>query len=192
MDRTTLNQYLWFVNCPMKIFAETERVILRELVETDDIGMFELDADPEVHRYLGNKPLTTIEQSQKEIGFIRQQYIDFGIGRWAVIEKTTGNFLGWSGLKLNTKEVNKHSHFYDIGYRLIKKFWGKGYATESAIAALDYGFNELNLQTIYGMADVENTGSNKVLKKIGLTYMETFDYSGILHNWYKMEHFSNT
>jgi ribosomal-protein-alanine N-acetyltransferase len=170
----------------MKIFAETERLILRELTPTDDKGMFELDSDPEVHRYLGNKPVTSIEQSRQEIAFIRTQYAENGIGRWAVIEKTSGNFVGWSGLKLNKKEVNKHSSFYDIGYRLIKKYWGKGYATESAMAALNYGFNELKLKEIYGMADINNTGSNRILTKLGLTFIEPFDYNGILHNWYKI------
>lgn len=171
----------------MKIFAETERLILRELMPCDDAGMFELDSDPEVHLYLGNKPVTSIEQSREAIAFIRSQYIENGIGRWAVIEKATGNFMGWSGLKLITTEINGHTMFHDIGYRLIKKYWGKGYATESAIAALNYGFNELNLTEIYGMADVDNKGSNNILKKIGLSFIEVFDYDGIMHNWYKVE-----
>ena len=171
----------------MKIFAETERLILRELVPADDAGMFELDSDPEVHLYLGNKPVTSIEQSREAIAFIRLQYIENGIGRWAVIEKATGDFIGWSGLKLLTTEVNHHILFYDIGYRLIKRYWGKGYATESALAALSYGFNELKLTEIYGMADVDNLGSNNILKKIGLNFIETFDYDGVMHNWYKIE-----
>jgi ribosomal-protein-alanine N-acetyltransferase len=171
----------------MKIFAETERLILRELIPTDEEGMFALDSDPEVHRYLGNNPFTSIEQSRQEIGFIEKQYAENGIGRWAVIEKSTNNFIGWSGLKLSTKEVNKHTDFYDIGYRLIKKYWGKGYATESAIAALNYGFDELKLNEIYGMADVNNTGSNNILKKLGLTFIETFDYDGVPYNWYEIK-----
>jgi ribosomal-protein-alanine N-acetyltransferase len=69
----------------MKIFAETERLLLREFLPTDVQGMFELDSDPAVHRYLGKKPVQTIEQSQEMIAFIRQQYLANGIGRWAVI-----------------------------------------------------------------------------------------------------------
>jgi len=171
----------------MKIFAETERLLLRELLPTDDAGMFELDSDPEVHKYLGNKPVTSIEQSRETIKFIRAQYQENGIGRWAVIEKATGNFIGWSGLKLCTAERNNHHNFYDIGYRLIKKYRGKGYATESAAVALLYGFNELKVPLIYGMADVNNAGSNHVLRKIGLRFIETFYDDGILHNWYKTE-----
>jgi RimJ/RimL family protein N-acetyltransferase len=169
----------------MKIFAETERLILREFIPTDAHGMFELDSDPEVHRYLGNNPITTLQQSEQVIAMIRQQYVDLGIGRWAVIEKESGNFTGWCGLKLVTTSTNKHSNFYDIGYRFIKTYWGKGYATESALAALNYGLNQMQLQQIYGMADVDNVGSNQVLRKIGLQYMEQFMLDGVKHNWYK-------
>jgi ribosomal-protein-alanine N-acetyltransferase len=170
----------------MKIFAETERLILRELLPTDDSGMFELDSDPEVHRYLGNKPVQDIEQSREIIAYVRRQYGDYGIGRWAVVEKSTGDFMGWSGLKFFDKAVNNHTGFHDIGYRLIKRYWGKGYATESAMAALNYGFTTLNLPVIYGMADVENAASKNILHKIGLKFVETFDYDGILHNWYEI------
>lgn len=171
----------------MKIFAETERLILRELMDNDDAGMFELDSDAGVHKYLGNKPVTSIEQSREAINYIRSQYKENGIGRWAVIEKATGSFAGWSGLKLCTTEINNHRNFYDIGYRLIRKHWGKGYATESAMAALKYGFGELGLKEIYGMADAGNAASNHVLRKIGLTFIETFYDDGILHNWYKIK-----
>jgi [ribosomal protein S5]-alanine N-acetyltransferase len=171
----------------MKILAETERLILREIDESDETGMHELDSDPDVHKYLGNKPFTAIEQTRENIRFIKQQYLDNGIARWAAIEKSSGDFIGWSGLKLITTEINNHTMFYDVGYRLIKKHWGKGYATESAIAALKYGFNILKLNEIYGMADADNAGSNHVLKKIGLTFVETFYHNGVLHNWYKIE-----
>ena len=86
----------------MKIFAETKRLILREILLTDIDGMFELDSDPEVHRYLGNKPVSDKDQIIKVINFIRQQYLDNGIGRWAIIDKKTNNFIGWTGLKFVT------------------------------------------------------------------------------------------
>src|SRR5690349_13035227 len=74
----------------MQIFATTPRLVLRELHPDDTAGMFELDSDPEVHRYLGQKPLQSIEQSRNVIEFVRRQYADNGIGRWAVIEKDSG------------------------------------------------------------------------------------------------------
>jgi RimJ/RimL family protein N-acetyltransferase len=170
----------------MKIFTETERLILRELLPTDVDGMYELDSDPEVHKYLGDKPVTGKDQAREVISIIRQQYIDNGIGRWAIIDKQTGNFVGWSGLKLMTTETNGHINYYDLGYRLIKKYWGKGLATETAFASLEYAFDKLNADAVYGMADVENMGSNKILRKAGLSFIETFDFEGTMHNWYKI------
>lgn len=171
----------------MTIFAETERLILRELLLTDVEGMFELDSDPEVHRYLGNTPVTTREQSAEAIQFIRQQYLDNGIGRWAIIDKATNAFIGWTGLKWVTTLTNNHIHYYDLGYRLIRKYWGKGIASETAIASLQYAFDKLNAKEVYAMVDCENTGSNKVLQKAGLRLIETFELDGLPHHWYKIE-----
>jgi ribosomal-protein-alanine N-acetyltransferase len=84
----------------MKIHIETQRLLIREIRDEDVNGIFELDTDPEVHKYLGNKPITSMEQAATLIKFIQQQYRENGIGRWAVIEKETNNFIGWTGLKL--------------------------------------------------------------------------------------------
>lgn len=170
----------------MQIFIETERLILRELMPDDDQGLFEMESDKEVHTYLGNNPITTIEQARYYIGFIQQQYIDNGIGRWAVIEKATGNFIGWSGLKLMKELTNNHVEYYDLGYRFAKKYWGKGYATESAKAMLDYGFNQLAQSNIYALAHIGNSGSRNVLEKTGLRYIETFDWNGTDHDWFSI------
>ena len=170
-----------------KIFIETERLILREILLTDIDGMFELDSDPDVHKYLGNQPVTDREQLVNVINFIRQQYIDNGIGRWAIIDKKTNDFIGWTGLKFVTDLTNNHKNYYDLGYRLIKKYWGKGIATETAIATLKYAFEQLQAEEVYAMADCNNGGSNKILKNVGLNFIEKFDLEGIEHNWYKIE-----
>ena len=171
----------------MKKNVETERFYLREILPTDVDGFFELDSDEEVHRYLGNNPVKNINQIVDVISFIRQQYIDNGIGRWAIIDKETYDFIGWAGLKLITETTNNHINFYDVGYRLIKKYWNKGIGTEVALATLKYAFNKLNLTELYAMADCDNVGSNKILKKIGFDFIETFNLDGTPHNWYKIE-----
>ncbi|WP_316806958.1 GNAT family N-acetyltransferase [Pedobacter agri] len=173
----------------MNAFIETERLILRELKITDAKGMFEMDSDPLVHRFLGNSPVLNINQSAADIAFIQVQYKENGIGRWAVIEKHSDQFIGWSGLKLIKDINNNHSNYYDIGYRLNRKFWGKGYATESAKAAIDYGFKELNLVQIIGIADVENKDSIHVLEKLGLQKINVFDYKGRDHHWFKIDNY---
>lgn len=170
----------------MKIYIETDRLILREIEEYDVQGILELDSDPEVHRYLGEKPIKSIEESESIIRYIRNQYEEDGMGRWAVIDKMTNEFIGWSGLKYE-KEVREEMHYYDLGYRLKKKFWGKGIATETALESLKYGFQKMDLKEIYAGAHVENIASNKVLQKVGLTYLETFEYDNEPHNWYKID-----
>lgn len=167
-------------------FVETERLILREILTEDEAALFELDSDPEVHKYVGRKPVETIEQIRLVIQFIRQQYMDFGIGRWAVIDKSNNQFIGWAGLKFFTDEINGISDFYELGYRFMKKHWGKGYATEAAKAIVRYGFEELELNEIYGMTDIENMASKKVLEKAGLHYVETFDFAGEPTDWFRI------
>ena len=169
----------------MKIYVETERLVLREILESDVDDLLELDSDPEVHRFLGNRPLKDKKEVYEVIKIIRDQYVHYGIGRWAVIERSTGDFIGWSGLKFVRETINDHKDFYDIGYRLKRKFWGKGFATESAKASLQFGFNQLNLDEIYAAAHIENEASNRILKKIGLTPLEKFTYDGAVHNWYR-------
>lgn len=171
----------------MKIFAETERFFLREILPTDVDGLFELDSDPEVHRFLGNKPVSDKEQIVAVINFIRQQYIDNGVGRWAIVDKKTNDFIGWTGLKFVTELTNYRRNYYDLGYRLIKRYWGQGIATETAFASLDYGFNTLKLEEIFAAAHVENKASNAVLKKVGFQYIERFTYDNDPHNWYRIK-----
>ncbi|MCL7762101.1 GNAT family N-acetyltransferase [Polaribacter sp. Z014] len=174
----------------MKFHLETERLLLRELRATDLEGMFELDSNPSVHKYLGNKPINTREEAQRRIQFVKEQYIENGIGRFAAIEKSSGNFIGWSGLKLNKGEkesLNGFQDFIDIGYRFIPKYWRKGYGLESAIACLEYGFNTLNLDIIYGAAETGNIGSNKILQSIGLQFVNEFEEHNEQVNWYELK-----
>ncbi len=165
---------------------ETERLILREILPQDADAMFEMDSDPEVHTYLGNDPVKDIEQINNAIQFIRKQYVDNGIGRWAVVLKETNEFIGWCGLKYFTTAINNHIHIYDLGYRFNKKYWGKGYATEAAKVCMNYGFDKMNLKEIYAMTDSRNANSNNVLKKLGFIFIEKFDYDGDESDWFKI------
>ena len=167
----------------MQVKLETERLLLRPVNLDDTPGFFTLDSDPEVHRYLGNQPVSTIEQSAAMIQGILDQYEQNGIGRLAIIEKKSGNFVGWSGLKY--EEAIRDYGYYDLGYRLIRSFWGQGYATEAAIASLKWGYEEQGYADIYAAADVANIASNRILSKLG-THQETFQFEGIDCQWYRM------
>lgn len=177
----------------MSIYIETPRLIIRELTIDDAEQMFEMDSDPEVHKYLGNKPVETVEEIRKVIEYILQQYRDNSIGRWAVTLKDTGEFIGWTGFKLMTEAVNDHVGHYDFGYRHMRKHWRKGYAIEAARAALSYGIDVLGFKDIYAMTEIENAGSRHILETLGFEYVETFTYDGtpfwrigLPVTWYKL------
>jgi ribosomal-protein-alanine N-acetyltransferase len=165
---------------------ETERLILRKLIPSDYEAIFILDSNLNVHKYLGGNPIVSIEESRQYIENIRVQYIQNGVGRFAVILKETDEFIGWAGLKFNKEPVNESLNFYDIGYRFIENYWGKGYGSEAAKAWLAYGFNQLNIQKICAYADIENKQSIKILKKIGLQPVSEFDDDGIPSIWLEL------
>lgn len=145
---------------------ETSRLYLREMTPEDAEAAYLLNLDPDVLKYTGDEPFETVDEARD---FLEKyaSYRTYGFGRWALILKETGEFLGWCGLKY-TPELDE----YDIGYRLMKKFWGCGYATEAAKACLEAGFNRFNMPVIVGRAMPENTASIRVLEKIGLTFLE--------------------
>jgi ribosomal-protein-alanine N-acetyltransferase len=144
--------------------TETPRLHLREITVDDAKNAYELNLDPEVIKYTGDGPFSSIEDARDFLSKY-DHYKKYGFGRWAVINKTDNDFLGWCGLKY-TEEKNE----FDVGFRFFKKHWNKGYATESAKACIDLGFNKFNMDRIVGRAMKENTASINVLKKIGLTF----------------------
>ena len=168
--------------------SDTARLHFRPFTEDDTAGMFALDSDPDVHRYLGGiggRLLTEPAESLEMIRYIQAQYVANGIGRWAVLLRTTGEFMGWAGLKLVPGPINEHLNFYDIGYRFRPQFWGQGYGYEAAQAWLDYGFKTLQLPRICGYADAENVASRRILEKIGLEPGNTFVEDGTRCVWYE-------
>ena len=102
----------------------------------DTDPFFEMDSDPRFTGTWAPNPLKTKIRLSGLINYIRQQYIDNGIGRWAIVDKSTNQFIGWTGLKLVKDMMNNQTNYYDLGYRLIRKYWGQGIATETAMASL--------------------------------------------------------
>lgn len=167
------------------IYIETDRLILRELLASDAAAMFEMDANPAVHRYLGNAPVQSMDEIEKVIQFVRAQYKTNGIGRWAVIQKESNQFLGWAGLKYLTELQNNVRHVYDLGYRFSQKHWGKGYATEASVALMNYAKEVMRLDKVYASANFENAASNRILQKLGFIKTGDFLYENEPHNWYE-------
>src|SRR5690606_3553265 len=109
----------------------------------------------------------TIEKAAEILQSIIGQYTDKGIARLAVLEKSTGNFIGLAGLKWHDETINGHSRFCELGYRLLPEYWGRGYATEAAQAACDHGLSVLKLPKVYAFAHPDNHASCNVLVKLG-------------------------
>jgi RimJ/RimL family protein N-acetyltransferase len=151
---------------------ETGRLYLRQIVPKDAETVYMLNLDQEVIRYTGDRPFTDIDTAGKFL-VNYDHYKKYGFGRWAVINKQDNVFLGWCGLKYS---ANTNDH--DIGFRFFRKYWNKGYATESANACIEYGFGKLGLPFIVGRALKANVASIRVLEKIGLTYLSDFDFEG--------------
>lgn len=154
------------------ILLETKRTYLREITAEDAENAYLLNLDPEVIKYTGDSSFESIEKARE---FLENydHYQKYGFGRWGVINKIDNEFLGWCGLKY-TKELDE----FDIGFRFFKKHWNKGYATETAKACIDLGFDKLGMTEIVGRAMKDNIGSIRVLEKIGLVYSKPFNFDG--------------
>jgi len=149
----------------MHIVFESPRLLLRQFTEEDAPLIFQLNSDPEVIKYVHEPLLTSEDQARKIIVDVIMPQYKNNLGRWAIHLKENNQFLGWYGLKYRP-ELDET----DLGYRLKKSTWGKGYATEAAKHTLDHGLNKLNLPVITAHAHVENIGSIKVLEKIGMHF----------------------
>jgi ribosomal-protein-alanine N-acetyltransferase len=148
--------------------------------------MFDLDSNPNVHKFLEKKPISKLEEAEEIIKNIRAQYEKNGIGRWAIEDKSTKAFVGWTGFKQEEK-LRPEFTYMDLGYRLREQFWGRGIATETALACMNYGFETLHFREINACADIDHIASNKILKKIGLNYIEDFYFEGIKLHWYALK-----
>jgi RimJ/RimL family protein N-acetyltransferase len=141
-----------------------------------------MDADPEVHRYIENKPVQSKEQVADAIEMINEQYRENGIARWAVVNKETNECVGWAGLKYFRQE-----DYYDLGYRFKRQHWRKGYATEAGAAIVQYGFDRFDIPAIYAITHPENKGSINVLLKLGFVLVKQFEDKGSLTNWFELK-----
>jgi RimJ/RimL family protein N-acetyltransferase len=151
---------------------ETPRQILRRLVPDDAAEMFALNSDPEVIRHTFDAPPASIESERAHLVAYQDVYRDDGFARLAAIDRASGEFLGWCGLR---KQPDGE---IDIGYRYKRAAWGRGFATEASRVCLAYGFRELGLARIIATAFVENVASIHVLEKLGLVFEERFEQKG--------------
>jgi len=157
----------------------SERLGFRNWIIEDLDKLTEINNDEKVMEFFPFKP--SRENTKEFIHRMQQQYHEKGFCYFAVDILETNEFIGFIGLSEQTY-LDELGSFVDIGWRLNTQFWNKGYATEGANACLDFGFNTLNLDTIYSIAPVINIKSEAVMKKIGMQKAKTFNHPKLLNN----------
>ena len=151
----------------------TDRLLLRQWRDTDREPFAALNADPAVMEHFPR--LVTREESDALIDRAAASIADHGWGLWAVEVRETGEFIGFTGLSIPSFEA-PFLPGVEIGWRLAKGAWGNGYATEAALAALDFGFGPAGLTEILSFTATTNLPSQRVMQKIGMTHAEDFDH----------------
>ncbi|MEV7774918.1 GNAT family N-acetyltransferase [Kitasatospora sp. NPDC086791] len=157
----------------MPVFLETERLVLRPFTEADTDRLFALDDDPEVMRFInGGAPASLETVRTRVLPRLLHDYPCSGTrGFWAAEEKATGAFLGW----FEFRPLDEHSPaVVELGYRLNRTAWGKGYATEGSRELIDKGFTELGVERVTANTMTVNTRSRRVMEKSGLSFLRNF------------------
>lgn len=157
----------------MHVFLETDRLVLRQFTMADAGLLTDLDADPDVMRYVtGGAPTSRAEIETAVLPAFLGYYRRYpGYGFWAAIEKSTGDFLGWFHFRPPPGGADDHA---ELGYRLRRSAWGHGYATEGSRALIRRGFTEFGVRVVTAEAMPANAASRRVMEKTGLTLVRTF------------------
>jgi RimJ/RimL family protein N-acetyltransferase len=157
-------------------YLETSRIRLEDFDSTDAHLLKDLDSDPEVMLYLnGGRPSTNEEvETALERTLALKEKHSGKFGLWKAFEKASGDFIGWFLFRPDKKDPDNVKSI-EIGYRLKKKYWGKGFATEVSKALMVKGFAELGVETIWARTLLVNTKSQNVMKKINLKFEQHFE-----------------
>ncbi len=167
----------------MKIQLETERLILRPYQLSDAEGLFAMNADEEVMKYTGDVPFKDIDAARDFItDYVTNpdgQQVKYKMGRLACVDKSTNEFVGFCGIK-----THEATQITDIGYRLLRSEWNKGYATEASKAVLEFAFGSHQKEQVIAHVHEYNIGSQRVAEKLGFKLDHRFLWDGELPGRY--------
>ena len=148
------------------IILETNRLILRQFHIRDGDALEHVFGDPEVMRY--GPGVQTQAWVNDWLRDCMENYRQWGFGPWAVVEKTVSVVIGYAGL-YHFSDIDGHPEI-EVGYRLMRSHWGRGFATEAVKAIRQYAFHVLCLPRLIALIDPQNTASIRVAEKIGMQY----------------------
>ena len=175
---------------PGAVELETPRLRLRQWCDADLAPFAALSADPRVMEFF--PALLSCEASNAMALRCQTLIAERGWGLWAVEEKRSSEFIGFVGLHVPTAAL-PFNPCVEIGWRLAAAHWGQGYATEAAQAALNFGFDTLQLEEVVSFTSVLNTRSQAVMQRLGFQLAGTFQHPSIPpesplapHVWYRI------
>ena len=166
--------------------VETERLLLRGWRDDDVEPYARLCADPEVMRYIGSGATLDGGQSGEQIERFIRHWDEHGFGLWAMEEKATGSFVGFVGLA-RQEDWAEGPHKTEVGWRLAREFWGRGFATEGAKTSVSYGLEDLGQERIISIIQPENAASRRVAEKAGLSLRGETLWRGGEVVWYAID-----
>jgi RimJ/RimL family protein N-acetyltransferase len=145
----------------------TSRLVLRRWHGGDVAPMAIFNADPEVMRWIGDGSVRTLDQTRASIGAWEQQWQRHGFGLFALELRATQELAGFTGLSI-PEFLPEIMPAVEIGWRLGRRFWGQGLATEAAQAALRFGLIDCDLERVVSIAQVGNDASERIMAKLGM------------------------
>ncbi len=149
-----------------KVFElETERLYIRQWKESDYSPFAKMSADERVMEFFPS--VFTTEESDEKVNIKKSLIQKHGWGFWALEEKSSNKFIGFTGLHISSNEL-PFSPCIEIGWRIFPEYWGKGFATEAAHECLRFGFEDLNLDQIVSFAVKNNFKSLAVMERLGM------------------------
>ena len=166
-----------------EVVAETSRLVLREWSDADVESLAQIGTG-DVVRYLGGTTWTTT-MARDSIDLWRQIEARLGVTTWAVGERTSGDLIGSCGFAGTNVPWLRHDFVIEIGWTFGSRWWGQGYATEAAVAALDIGLRRYPRERFFAKCHIENRASERVMERIGMhrvgIVQGTFSAPTVLH-----------
>jgi RimJ/RimL family protein N-acetyltransferase len=162
--------------------VQTPHLFLRAWTPDDANTLFDILQEDGILRYFPNQTPPSREKAGEYIADQLSHWAKFDYGHWAVVTQEDGEAVGWSGLEY-LPELDET----EVAYLLSKRVWGRGYATEAARAAVQFGFETAGLLKIIGLVHPENTGSVRVLEKCGLTFADCITLWGLEMSRYRLQ-----
>lgn len=151
------------------ISLRTERLLLRRWRSEDVEAFAAICRDPKVMQFIGSGATRSLQQAEKSIETFECQWEERGFGLFAVEVLDDNAFIGFTGLS-EPSFLSEIMPTVEIGWRLAREHWGRGYATEAARAALKFGLEDLGLPDIVSIFQIENEASRNVIRKLGMHF----------------------